>query len=108
MKNIVVLVTCASRKEAERPAQSLVHNKLAACVNIATSPVKSVYRWNGKVETAREIPILIKTTRRKFPALEKEIRRLHSYDTPEVIAVPILAGSAPYLRWLAASVSGRT
>jgi periplasmic divalent cation tolerance protein len=105
MKNIVVLVTCASKKEAERLAQSLVHRKLAACVNVASGSVKSIYRWKGKVETAREVPVVIKTTRRKFAALEKEIRRLHSYETPEIIAVPIVAGSAPYLRWIADSVS---
>ncbi|HLW82954.1 MAG TPA: divalent-cation tolerance protein CutA [Candidatus Acidoferrales bacterium] len=105
MKEIVVLVTCASRKEAERLAESLVHKRLAACVNIATSSVKSIYRWKGKVETAAEVPIVIKTTRRKFAALEMEIRRLHSYDTPEIIALPILAGFAPYMKWIVEAVS---
>jgi periplasmic divalent cation tolerance protein len=107
MRKIVVLVTCASRKEAERLAESLVHKRLAACVNIATGSVKSIYRWKRKVESATEVPVVIKTTRRKFAALEKEIRRLHSYDTPEIIALPILAGSAAYLEWIAASVSER-
>jgi periplasmic divalent cation tolerance protein len=100
-----VLVTCASRKEAERLAESLVRKRLAACVNIATGSVKSIYRWKGKVETAAEVPIVIKTTRRKFAALEKEIRRLHSYDTPEIIALPIAAGSAPYVKWIEEAVS---
>ncbi|HEV2305219.1 MAG TPA: divalent-cation tolerance protein CutA [Candidatus Acidoferrales bacterium] len=105
MKEIVVLVTCASPKEAERLAESLLHKRLAACVNIASGSVKSIYRWKGKVEAATEIPMVIKTTRRKFAALETEIRRLHSYDTPEIIALPILAGSAPYMKWIEEAVS---
>lgn len=103
-ENVVVLVTCASRKEAERLARAVMEKKLAACVNIASAPVKSVYRWKGKVETATEFPLVMKTTRRKFSALEKEIRRLHSYETPEIIALPILAGSVAYLRWIAESM----
>lgn len=103
-ENVVVLVACASRKEAERLARAVMGKKLAACVNIASAPVKSVYRWKGKVETATEFPLVMKTTRRKFSALEKEIRRLHSYETPEIIALPILAGSVAYLRWIAESM----
>lgn len=103
-ENVVVLVTCASRKEAERLARAVMGKKLAACVNIASAPVKSVYRWKGKVETATEFPLVMKTTRRKFSELEKEIRRLHSYETPEIIALPILAGSVAYLRWIAESM----
>ena len=102
--NVVVLVTCASRKEAERLARALVEKKLAACVNVASAPVRSVYRWKGKIETATEFPVAIKTTRRRFSVLEKEIRRLHSYETPEIIALPIVAGSAAYLGWIAESV----
>ena len=103
-ENVVVLVTCASRKEAERVARAVVEKKLAACVNVGTAPVKSVYRWKGKVETAQEFPLMLKSTRRKFAALEKEIRRLHSYETPEIVALPIVAGSAAYLRWIVESV----
>ena len=102
--NVVVLVTCASGEEAERLARSVVEKKLAACVNVATAPVKSVYRWKGKIEMAAEFPLMMKTTRRKFLALEKEIRRLHSYETPEILGLPIVAGSAAYLRWIAESV----
>lgn len=68
------------------------------------SPTTSVYWWKGKVETATEVLMLVKTTRTKFGALEKEIRRLHSYKTPEIIAVPIVAGSKPYLKWLRESL----
>ena len=102
--NVVVMVTCASRKEAERLARAVVEKKLAACVNVAMAPVKSVYRWKGKIEMAAELPLMMKTTRRKFSELEREIRRLHSYETPEIIALPIVAGSAAYLRWIAESV----
>jgi periplasmic divalent cation tolerance protein len=101
---IVVLVTCGSAREARRIAHALVEKRLAACVNVATAPVESVYRWKGKVETAKEFPLLIKTTRRKFASLQREIQRLHTYDVPEIIALPIHAGSRAYLRWLAESV----
>jgi periplasmic divalent cation tolerance protein len=104
MESIVVLVTCPSMKEAQRLTRALIRRKLAACVNVATSPVKSVYWWKGKVESARETVMLIKTTRGKFAPLEKEIRRLHSYGTPEIIALPIVAGSKRYLDWLRGSV----
>jgi len=105
MRNLVVLVHCGWRKEAEQLARALVEKGLAACVNIGGGPVKSIYRWKGKIESATEVPLMIKTTRQKFSALEKEIRRLHSYDTPEIIAMPIVAGSTGYLRWLADSVA---
>jgi periplasmic divalent cation tolerance protein len=104
MESIVMLVTCGSAKEARRLAGALVRQRLAACVNVMASPVKSVYRWKGKVETATEVLMLIKTTQRKFAALEKEIRQLHSYETPEIIALPIAAGSKAYLEWLRNSV----
>lgn len=105
-RNIVVVVTCGSTKEANRLAKALVGARLAACVNILSSSVRSIYRWKGKVETANEVSLLIKTTRQRFAALEKEIRRLHRYDVPEIIALPIVAGSKPYLNWLADSVRG--
>lgn len=104
MESIVVLVTCGSKKEAERLAKTVVRKRLAACVNLMASGVKSVYRWKGQVETAVEALMLIKTTRRKFGALESEIRRLHGYDTPEIIALPIVAGSEAYLSWVRNSV----
>lgn len=102
--NLIVLVTCGSGKEARRLSEALVRKRLAACVNTMVSPTTSVYWWKGKVETATEVLMLVKTTRTKFGALEKEIRRLHSYKTPEIIAVPIVAGSKPYLKWLRESL----
>jgi periplasmic divalent cation tolerance protein len=97
---VVVLVTSGSRKEARRIARTLVGEKLAACANIVGAPVESIYRWKGRIETAREILLLVKTSRRHFRALERRIRELHSYDVPEIIALPIAAGSAGYLRWI--------
>ena len=103
-RNVLVLVTCGSAKEAKKIAEALVRGRLAACVNFLASPVESIYRWKGKVETAKEYLLLIKTSRGQFAALEKEIQRLHSYEVPEIIALPIVAGTKPYLEWLEASV----
>lgn len=105
-QNIVVLVTCGSAKEARRLSESLVRERLAACVT-TTSPVRSVYRWKGKIETATEVLMLVKTTRGKFGAAEKEIRRMHSYETPEIIALPIVRGSKKYLQWIENSVCAK-
>ncbi|PYU28180.1 MAG: hypothetical protein DMG31_20755 [Acidobacteria bacterium] len=99
-KYVVVLVTCGSRAEAQRIAREILSQRLAACANMLEIPVHSVYRWKGKVENAREFLLLIKTSARRLPALEAEVRRLHSYDVPEFIALPIVAGSPAYLRWL--------
>jgi len=102
---IVVLITCGSAKEARTIARALVERKLAACVNLVTAPVESVYRWKGKTESAREFMLIAKTTRKRFAALKFEVRRIHSYDVPEIIALPIVAGSRDYLSWIAESVA---
>jgi periplasmic divalent cation tolerance protein len=104
---IVVLVTCGSAREARRIALELVEGWLAACGNIPEAPVRSIYRWKGKVETAREYLLTVKTSRRRFAALEKTVKRLHSYDVPEIIALPIAAGSAEYLKWIDECVGAR-
>jgi len=96
----VVLVTCGSLAEARRIARAVVEARLAACVNIVGAPVESIYRWKGKVEKAREILLVMKTTAGRLAALEREVRRLHSYDVPEFIALTVSAGSREYLRWL--------
>lgn len=98
-ESIVVLVTTSSNEEAEQIAEALVGERLAACVSIA-GPVRSIYRWEGVVERSDEHLLLIKTRRAIFEALAERIRELHSYTTPEVIALPIEAGSAAYLAWL--------
>ncbi len=105
---IVVLVTCGSLREAKRLAKALVSARLAACVNISTAPVESVYRWKGSVERATEFLLLVKSTRKRFAGLRRKIERLHSYDVPEIIALPIAEGSAGYLRWLEESVQVKT
>jgi periplasmic divalent cation tolerance protein len=104
-KVIIVLVTCASQREAQKIARALVENRLAACGNIIESHVESIYRWKGKINTACETLLILKTTRRQFAKLEEEIRKLHSYDVPEIIAMPVVAGSAQYLKWVAESVT---
>jgi periplasmic divalent cation tolerance protein len=101
---IVVLSTCTSAKEAQRIARALVERKLAACVNVLRAPVVSVYRWNEKVQLAREVLLFIKTSGARFAAIEREIKRLHGYKVPEIIGLPIARGSRDYLAWLSASV----
>jgi periplasmic divalent cation tolerance protein len=99
----LVLVTCPSLPEARKISRSLLQKHLAACVNIHTTPVESIYRWKGKIETAHEHLLLIKTTTRRLKSLEREVLRLHSYDTPEFLVLPISAVSRAYLRWLSDS-----
>ena len=100
---IVVLMTAGSREEAARLAEMLVGAHLAACVQILPE-MESVYRWEGKVRREPEILLLAKTTRACFPELEREVRALHTYDTPEIVAVPVTEASAPYLEWLTGNV----
>ncbi len=101
----IVLVTVRSLSEGRRLARTVVKKRLAACVNILLSPVNSIYRWKEKVEVTHEYYLIIKTTDRCYPELEKEIVKLHSYDVPEIVALPISAGLPDYLTWLRASVS---
>ena len=95
----IVLSTAGSEEEARKIARELVERQLAACVNIVPQ-VESIYRWQGKVETAREWLLLIKTTAERFEQVRDAIRELHSYDVPECVAVAIEDGSPDYLRWL--------
>ncbi len=101
---IVVLVTCGSAREAKRIARALVGRRLAACANILQAPIESVYRWKGKIESAREFLLVVKTLRKRFPAVQKEVRRLHGYDVPEIVALPIASGERRYLAWISESV----
>ena len=100
---IVVFMTAASTEEASHIAETLVEKGLAACVQILPG-MQSVYRWKGEVEKQAEILILAKTVKSKFGELETEVRAVHSYETPEIVAAPISNGSTPYLEWLSASV----
>jgi len=96
---LVVLTNCPDDEVADRIARTLVENGLAACVN-RLAPASSIYRWQGAVERATETPLLIKTTRERYPEVEQAIRSLHPYEVPEIVALAIEAGFAPYLRWI--------
>ncbi len=102
----IVLVTAGSESEAERLAAALVEAGLVACANIA--PVKSIYTWQGRIHAEPEWQLILKTERSQLSALEAKIQELHSYEVPEIIAVPIVAGSAAYLDWLGASLQRAT
>jgi periplasmic divalent cation tolerance protein len=86
--------------EAQRIARAVVEARLAACVNILPGVVHSIYRWKGKVESSRERLLLIKTSRKRLAKLRAAVERLHSYDVPEFVALPIAAGSPAYLAWI--------
>jgi periplasmic divalent cation tolerance protein len=101
---IVVLVTCKSKTEGQKIATTLVKKRLAACGNILDAPVSSIYRWKGKIERAKEYLVVLKSTRRAFAEVEREVTRLHSYRVPEIIAVPVTVGSQKYLAWVGANV----
>ena len=100
---IVVFLTAANGEEATRLADLLIGAHLAACVQILPE-MESVYRWQGQIERQSEILLIVKTTRGKFAELETEVRALHSYETPEIVAIPIVTGSQPYLDWLSESL----
>ncbi len=101
---IVVLLTAANGEEAARLADMLVGAHLAACVQIMPE-MESVYRWQGKIERQAEVLLIAKTVRSKFEDLAREVRALHSYETPEIVALAVTAGSAPYLEWLISGVA---
>ncbi|MGI8961964.1 MAG: divalent-cation tolerance protein CutA [Bryobacteraceae bacterium] len=96
---VIIFCSCGTQDEALIIADSLVEARLAACVNVLPS-VQSIYRWQGKVETAQEVLLIIKTTQQRFPAVRDRITQLHAYDTPEIIAMPVIDGSDKYLAWL--------
>jgi periplasmic divalent cation tolerance protein len=101
MSTLLVFTNLPERAAAERLADTLIGKQLAACVNIL-APCRSVYRWKGAVQHDEEHPMLIKTTRERYAALERELRAGHPYELPEIIAVPIERGLPAYLDWVAA------
>ncbi len=103
---ILVLMTAANGEEAARLAEMLVGAQLAACVQIMPG-IKSIYRWKGKIERQGEVLLIAKTVASRFDKLEREVRALHSYETPEIVALPFITGSAPYLEWLTATLDPR-
>jgi periplasmic divalent cation tolerance protein len=98
---LLVLTNLPDHAAAEMLANTLIETRLAACITIL-APCRSVYRWQGALESADEVPLLIKTTEARYAALETAIRTLHPYDLPEVIALPITHGLPDYLAWVAA------
>ena len=102
---IIVICACGSEEEAGRIARHLVEAKLAACVSVLPG-ARSVYRWEGRLEGAVESLLLIKTAEEKFAALQAAIEGLHSYAVPEILALPVVAGSAAYLNWMDGKQAG--
>jgi len=103
--HIIVLITVGSSEEADKIAQALVERMLAACINIVPS-ITSVYRWQDEVQRDSEALLIVKSRRDVFEHLKRCVKELHSYEIPEIIALPIVAGDADYLRWLDSSVPG--
>lgn len=101
----VVLVTVGSQQEGVAIATALIQSQLAACVSLL--PIQSVYTWQGELHQDEEWQLLIKTDLALFSTLEAKIRSLHSYEVPEIIALPIIAGSQPYLQWIAEQVGNK-
>jgi len=100
---VIILVTASNKKEGQKIAESLVGSKLAACVNIVDK-VDSLFFWEGKIDKAKECLLVIKSKKEKLTKIIKLVKSLHSYKVPEIIALPIIAGDKPYLRWIDASV----
>jgi len=102
---IVVLVTCGSEEEALKIANALVEERLAACANLV-SPIRSLYRWEGKIWDEKEWLLILKTQKHRFEELEKKVKSLHSYSVPEIISLPIAEASSAYLNWIRENTEG--
>ncbi len=101
--HIVILITAKDKKEAEKIAKKLIKSKLAACVNIVGG-IKSLFWWQGKVDQAKETLLIVKSRKEKFEKIAKLAKAIHSYDVPEIIAIPIVSGFKPYLNWIDDSI----
>lgn len=101
--HIIVFVTASSKKEAKKIAAGLLEKKHAACVNIISN-IDSYFWWQGKIDTAKESLLIIKTRKFKLPGVIKTVKSLHSYEVPEIIAISVVAGERSYLRWIDGSV----
>ncbi|MGH8726935.1 MAG: divalent-cation tolerance protein CutA [Burkholderiales bacterium] len=101
METLIVLTNLPDRESAEQLARRLVERRVAACVNVLAE-CGSIYRWEGKLENAREVPMLIKTTSARYAEVEREIKAAHPYELPEIVAVPVAAGLQRYLDWVEA------
>jgi len=96
---IIVLITAANKKEADKISKKLIQNKLAACVNIVNG-IKSLFWWQGKVDRAKETLLIVKSRQEKFAKIVKLVKANHSYAVPEIIALPIISGFKAYLKWI--------
>ena len=105
MEYTLVMVTASSREEAEKIATTLLERKLIACANIL-GPVSSRFWWQGKIDSAEEYMIFMKTKRELFDQVADNVKQLHSYEVPEIIALPIVEGAKPYLEWINSSLAG--
>ena len=101
---LIVFVATENRKEADKIAEALVQEKLASCVSIVPE-IFSRYRWKGRIEYDQELWLAIKTDRRHYKRLEKRVRELHSYEVPEILAVPVAFGNPAYLKWMKDSLA---
>ena len=101
--HIIILITTKDKKEAEKISKLLIKNRLAACVNIVNG-VKSLFWWQGKVDQAKEALLIVKSRKEKFVKIAKLVKANHSYDLPEIIAIPIVSGFKPYLNWINDSI----
>jgi periplasmic divalent cation tolerance protein len=99
MKGIVIFITSGGEEETKRLARVLVEERLAACVNIV-SGVESLYWWKGKVELSKEWLLVVKTEKKKVKEVVNRVKEIHSYEVPEVIALPIIEGNRDYLQWI--------
>ncbi len=93
------MVTCSSSREAKKIAGSLLDKRLVACANIIPG-IGSRFWWKGKIESAREVLVMMKTKKENFKKIENEVKKLHSYEVPEIIAIPVIMGSKQYLDWI--------
>jgi len=106
MANIMVFMTTATKQEAQTIVRSLLNKHLIACANVL-GPVNSQFWWQGKIDKAKEFLVLMKSDEKLFEKLSKTIKRMHSYEVPEILALPIIEGWSPYLKWLNASLGLR-
>jgi len=102
---IVILITCGDKQEAQNISSVLVSNNLIACGNIL-SDVTSIFRWENRIENEEEVLLIAKSRQARFDAIIQKVKELHSYQTPEIIALPVVAGSEDYLKWLVDETSG--
>ncbi|MGH8718498.1 MAG: divalent-cation tolerance protein CutA [Burkholderiales bacterium] len=99
METLIVLTNLPDRESAKKLAQHMIEQRLAACVNVLAE-CTSLYRWQGKIEIAHEVPVLIKTSAERYAEVERAILSQHPYELPEIVAVPVAAGLAQYLAWV--------